>query len=132
MLYRIFYFTLFLSLSVACSTKSPHYFQSRGRNITSQLVEELEEVHDLEDLIEALPRLQRLFDELTDVMIEARKWQIKEGVLWDPSDEDVSLSGALCDECTRIFTIPAARDLVEKSQERALERLDAFETKLKK
>ncbi|MBS0654155.1 MAG: hypothetical protein JSR46_00100 [Verrucomicrobia bacterium] len=121
-----------IALCVGCSTKSPLYFQTKGRVVTSQLLEHLEDVHDLDDLIEILPRLQMLFDQLVDVMIEARKWQVKEGVEWGPSEEDAALSARLCSELNRIFAIPAARDLIEKSQHRALERLDAFETKVNK
>jgi hypothetical protein len=121
-----------IALCVGCNTKSPLYFQTKGRVVTSQLLEHLEDVHDLDDLIEILPRLQMLFDQLVDQMIEARKWQIKEGVVWDPSEEDAALSLSLCRELNRIFAMPAARDLIEKSQHRALERLDAFETKVTK
>lgn len=132
MLYRMLYAIILVLFFAGCSTKSPDYFQSRGRGITTQLLERLQDVHDLDDLIEALPRLQRLFDELVDVMIETRKWQIKEGVIWDQNDEDTQLSHDLCDEFNRLFSIPAARDLIEKSQQQALERLDAFEKKSKK
>jgi hypothetical protein len=79
--------------------------------------------------MQALPTFTRLFNQLVDVMIQARKWQIKHRTSWQATVVDRYLSLELAQEFARIYRIPTARAFIEKCQQAALERLDAFEKK---
>jgi hypothetical protein len=105
---------------------------SQGRAINQELLAELEAISDLEALLTQLPVLERRFNQLVDVMIEARRYQIRKKCTWQPNDEDRKLSHQLARELARLYQIPGAKSLLEKSQESALLRLDAFENKVRK
>ena len=95
-----------------------------------ELIAELQQIDDLDMLIEASSRLSAQFDALVDVMIEARKWQIKKNAVWTLSERDHQLSRQLAFELSRLLRNPLARHFLEKAQNPALERLDAFEKKV--
>ena len=97
-----------------------------------QLIEELETVYDIDDLIDKVPRLRRIFNEQAELMIEARKWQLKHDTSWVSDNESSQLSLELEGELKRVYAIPAARELLEQCQFSALECIDAFEKKVKK
>jgi hypothetical protein len=121
--------TLCLCGLCGCNQKSPEYFQERGRSISVALVIELEAIDDLDSLLERLAYIESLFDALVDVMIEARKWQQRHECTFEISEEDSQLSNRISTELNRLFQIPLAGHFIEKSQQKALERLDAFEKK---
>src|ERR1700733_14895073 len=121
---------IFLCLC-GCSQKSPEYFQERGRGITAALIEELSAIDDVDALLERLPYLESLFEALVDQIIEARKWQIKQGASFTISEQDAELSAKLASELHRLMLNPLACHVIEKSQQKALERLDAFEKRVK-
>ncbi len=102
---------------------------AKGRAKNSEIIVVLEQIDDLEALIEALPTLQRLFNELVDLMIEAKKWQIKHKVSWQPAEVDRAISLRLAEELERLYQIPSCRSLIEKAQEPAIIRLESFEIK---
>ncbi len=99
---------------------------AQGRALNQELLSELQGVDELDDLIRAFPRFQGLFGRLVDVMIDAKKWQTAHKISWNPTEEDHQLSLELAYELERLYQIPAARALLEKSQEVALLRLDAL------
>lgn len=121
------YIFLILLFLTSCSAKSPEHFLARSRAINLELIQDLQQVDDLDSLVEVLPALQRHFNDLVEVMIEAKKWQIKHKTTWRPGEEDLMISQQLALELTRVYSIPTARVLIEKSQETALLTLDAFE-----
>lgn len=123
---------LFFCILSACNTKSQASFLAQGRAIKCELLTELEQINDIDQLLLELPQLERHFNHLVDLMIEARKYQISHQSVWKPSAEDLALSQALAQELARLYQIPSARSLLEKSQESALLRLAAFEDKTKK
>ncbi len=122
----IFFFCFFVT---SCNSKSPDYFLAEGRALNRDLIDCCHEINDLDDLIQALPYMQKQFNLLVDVMIEAKKWQKKHNVTWQPSVEDQRLSQELADEFLRLYAMPSARALIEKSQEPALLKLDSFDKK---
>lgn len=117
--------TIVLLFATACRAKSPEYFLAQGRSINHELLAEMQAIDDLDGLIEALPRLQRHFGRLVDVMLEAKKWQAKHKAAWQTTREDQQLSMQLKEELARLYEMPSARALIEKSQETALLRLDS-------
>ena len=122
-------FLLLILCLCGCSQRSPDYFQERGRAITLLLVEELQQVDDVDALLCRLPYIESLFESLVDLMIEARKWQQKHKESWHIVDPDSRLNEQFALELNRVMRIPLAAHFIEKSQQKALERLDAFEKK---
>jgi hypothetical protein len=120
---------LLLIILTGCSAKSPETFKSKARCIKCELLQTAQNVEDLDQLMRVLPTFSRLFNQLVEVMIQARKWQIKHRTSWDLSEEDRYLSFELAQEFARLYQIPTARAFIEKCQQPALERLDAFEKK---
>lgn len=121
----IYLILIVLLFATACRAKSPEHFLAQGRFVNQELLAEIQAIDDLDDLIEALPRLERLFGRLVDVMIEAKKWQIKHKACWPATPEDRQLSLELQAELARLYEMPSARALIEKCQETALLRLDS-------
>lgn len=112
-----------------CHSKSPDYFLAQGRSIQHELLAEMQQIDDIEGLIEVLPRLERLFCRLAEVMIEAKKWQQKHKASWQPSEEDRLISLELRLELARLYEMPSCRALIEKSQESSLIRLHSANLK---
>jgi len=125
-------FALFLLFLTSCSSNASDRFLAQGRAINQELLHDLEEIQDIDALLVILPQLERRFNQLVEVMIQARRYQIKKKCSWQPLEEDRLLSKELAQELHRIYQIPAARSLIEKSQESALMKLDAFENKMRK
>jgi hypothetical protein len=116
----------------SCKSKSSDYFLQRGNELAIQLIIELEQVEDIDSLIEKAATFRRLFNEQADLIIEARKWQIAHKTLWECDQKSEKISRELENELKRVYTIPAACELIEQYQSSALERIDAFESRLLK
>ena len=98
---------------------------AQGQQIKLELLSELQSVDDIETLLKVSPKLQRLFGQLVDVMIEAKKWQNTHKVTaWQMSDDERLTSQQITQELARIYKIPSAQLLIEKTQELALLKLD--------
>lgn len=120
------YLALLFLLIVSCNSKSPEYFLAQGQQVKLELLSELEGIDDIETLLQASPKLQRLFGQLVDVMIEAKKWQNShKTAVWQMSDDESMTSQQIAQELARICQIPSAQVLIEKTQEVALLKLDS-------
>ena len=120
------YLALLFLLIVSCNSKSPEYFLAQGQQVKLELLSELESIDDIETLLQASPKLQRLFGQLVDVMIEAKKWQNShKTAVWQMSDDESMTSQQIAQELARICQIPSAQVLIEKTQEVALLKLDS-------
>ncbi|MCE5293594.1 MAG: hypothetical protein LLF94_03135 [Chlamydiales bacterium] len=120
------YLALLFLLLVSCSSKSPEYFLAQGQQVKRELLSELEGIDDIDTLLKASPRLQMLFNQLVEVMIEAKKWQNShKTAAWQMSDDDSLLSQQIAQELSRIYEMPSAQSLIEKTQEIALLKLDS-------
>ena len=100
--------------------------------ISKKLSTELSHIHTREDLVTSSSKLKRQFDELVDTIIAAREYQQKHS---DIDMQDISRSNhlasdALREELNRVYRIEGCRQIIEKCQENALNRLDAFEKRL--
>ena len=129
--FSLFPLLLFLLILTTSCRQSDESYRLQGNEILQKLVEETEQIETLEELIHSCPHLKMLFDELVAVIIKLKSWQIKHGAYESPNEdpEDHALRLKLCQELNRLFRIPGGRELIEKSQEKALEHLDAFEKK---
>ncbi|MBI2812355.1 MAG: hypothetical protein HYX67_16225 [Candidatus Melainabacteria bacterium] len=123
-----------LFLMWGCSPNSSEDFRHEGEARCRTIVTLLEKIENREQLLSAEQDLKKQFEALTDLMIEARKFQ--QGHLDDVSTEIVYegnlAEAALEEELRRIYALEGGREIVERAQQEALVRLDAFERKLSK
>ncbi len=132
-------FQLFLRLFLllvlsACGSHSLEDFREEGESITRSLIKELQTIRTRDDLVQIAPRLQKLFDRLVDTIVTAREFLDKYPKLEieEFSQKNHDLSDQLRIELNRIYCIEGGRELIEKCQESALHRLDAFEKRANK
>jgi len=121
-----------LLLLVGCSPTSKEDFQYEGEAICRQLVEELKKVQSREELIKAAPKLKGRFNELVDLMIEARVYEQQHEEEFDVIPQASETSQQLLTELKRVYQLEAGRETIEKAQKEALLKLDAYEARRKK
>ena len=121
-------------LMAGCAPNSTEEFHREGEARCRQLVQDLEKIENREQLLRMEPQLKKHFASLVRLMIDAREFQQKhlEGISPELSaGEDVG-DDSLQTELRRIYTIEGAREVIERSQQEALVRLDAYERTLSK
>lgn len=121
-----------LLLLPGCNKRSLDDFRLEGEEVVHSLTQELRKIRTRDQLLKSTGKLQRLFNELTDIMIAAHGFnqkQIKSEK--SPMPFNSELNNRLRSELNRIYKIEGGRQIIEKCQEQALHRLDAFEKKLK-
>src|SRR5438477_48224 len=119
-----------LILLCSCGTASLEEFREQGDVVVHALIQELNAIHKRDQLVRSSPKLKRLFGDLVDLMIDAQNYRERH------PDEEISelslhnhlVSDQLRAEINRIYRIEGARPILEKCQEEALLRLDAYET----
>jgi hypothetical protein len=121
-------------MMTSCSPQSLEDFQEEGEGVIRSIISQLQLIHNRKDLVQAKPRLVKLFNELTDIMIAAREFHDKH-----PRIEKLELfarhhelSDQLRIEFNRICQIDGGKEVLEGCQEQSLNRLDAFEYRLRK
>ncbi|KIC72338.1 hypothetical protein DB44_CK00110 [Candidatus Protochlamydia amoebophila] len=133
--YRHIFFLIgcFLFLT-SCGPKSLEDYKEEGKGITRSLIQELREIRNRDQLLASTSLLQKRFDQLVFVMIGAREFQYKYPNMesHELTLADHELSDKLRIELNRIYHIEGAKQIIEKCQEMALNRLDACEKKLSK
>ncbi len=104
-------------------------FRAEGEGINRALVAELNQIHSRDDLLAHADKLKQLFNELVDVIIRAQAYKDKhpDDGLSDPPRKDHAISDQLRIELNRVLHMEGGREVIEKAQEEALNRLDAFE-----
>jgi hypothetical protein len=118
-----------------CSPNSSKEFQKEGETHCRSLVLELEKIENREQLLSAEQKLKKQFNYLIDLMIEAREFQEKrfeEEISDEPVFEANSFEEELQKQLRRIYAIEGGREVIERSQQEALVRLDAYERTLAK
>lgn len=129
-------FFLFLPLLIlfsGCSPESFDDFQREGERFSRQMCEELSEVKTREELIAHLPRIQKLYGELAELLIEARSYQLtqsSEGSIPSSFGYRNGASEQLLEALERIYQIEGGRGIMEKAQQDAAERLARFEEEI--
>lgn len=123
---------LAILLFVSCSKSSLSDFQKEGRTILIELTAELKQIRSRDDLPAHAVRLQQLFDRLAEVMIAAQEYKSTHpDIKLAEDDDDVHLlSDRLRTEFNRILRMEGGTEIIEKAQENALNKLDAFESSL--
>ncbi|MBS0653238.1 MAG: hypothetical protein JSR39_06870 [Verrucomicrobia bacterium] len=123
------FFTLFLLTALyGCSPSSSEDFQREGEALSRTLIKHLEAIESQEELLRAEPVLKKDFEAYVDLIQQARAYQLKQAdeIVLDASS-DFSVSDELKEELRRIFAIEGGREIIERAQQEALVRLDAFE-----
>ncbi len=122
-----------MSLLYACSPSSVEDFQHEGEARSKRLIKELKKIESRDQLLRAEPELKHHFGWLVELMIAAREFQEMhpDEAILDPNP-DAEVSTLLEEELRRIYALEGGREIVERAQQEALERLDAFERLLKK
>ncbi len=116
----------------SCSPNSAQEFQKEGETHCRNLVLELQKIEDREQLIAAEHKLKKQFEELIDLIIEAREYQQKQIDSDEAAFEENGFEAPLEKELRRIYTIEGGREVIERTQQEALVRLDAYERALAK
>ncbi len=116
----LFPFFLFIFL-ISCGPRSLDDFQEEGEGVIRSLVQELKSIHKRDQLLAACPKLQRYFDRLAMIMIEAEEYQKKHGEKENGQNQlNHELSDQLRVELNRIYEIEGGRQIMEKCQEKGL------------
>jgi len=124
----VFVFSMILLLS-SCSSPSLEDYRDEGRGMTKKITKELQKIRTRDQLAAAAPKLQKLFDQMADLMIAAQEHKQKNSKeeLTEMAKIDHDLSDSLRFELDRIYYIDGGRAIIEKAQERALSRIEAYE-----
>lgn len=112
-------------LAIGCSSHSLEDCREEGEAITRTLIYEFSQIHNREDLLKASAKIKRLFNDLVSIIVAAHAAQHQEVIELTPYNH--LLSDQLRTEINRVYRIEGAREVVEKFQEEALHRLDAYE-----
>lgn len=114
---------LFFILLLSCTQKTLDDYREEGEKTTRTLILELKNIHSQDDLLKARQRLQKLFNSLVDTMIAAKEYQQTHQDSFELSKKNHDLSEKLRYELIRIYKINGCRELMEKYQDQALQRL---------
>jgi hypothetical protein len=123
-----------LVMATSCGPHSLEEFEEEGEGVMRSLIQELRVIHTREQLLAAYGRLQRQFDRLVIIMIAAEEFKHSHAE-WEKEEfvrQNHDLSDQLRIELNRLYRLEGGRQIIEKCQEKALHRLDAFEKKLAK
>lgn len=127
---QLFFFFLLL-ISTGCSPRSLQDYKEEGEGVVRTLVEELKAIRSRDELLSASGRLRRHFDRLAEIMVSAEEHR-REHALSETDECYVpnrELSDQLREELNRLYRIQGGRQIIEKCQEQALHRLDAYQKK---
>jgi hypothetical protein len=124
---------VFLLFLCSCSPNSCQEFQQEGEARCRLLVATLQSIENREQLLLAESTLKKHFEKLIDLMIEAREFQEKlEEVPTGETLSGNSMNTLLELELRRTYMIEGGREIIERTQQEALVRLDAYERALAK
>lgn len=118
--------TLLLS---ACSSHSLDDFREEGEGIVHAITAELKQIRSRDDLPLHAHQLQLLFDSFVAVIIEMEEYKNThpQAVASLHNKKEQIASDQLRIELNRILQMEGGREVIEKVQENALNRLDAYE-----
>lgn len=122
-------FQLVFFLCSSCSQSSDSILEE-NMVVQEHLFQRLSQVKDMEDLLKERLELERLFNQLVDVAINAQIWSDRhENSLLPISERCEKLSYLLEITLNRVRRIEGADLFLRDIQAGALERLDTFEQK---
>jgi len=116
-----------MSLLCGCSPNSLEDFHYEGESRCRALIQDLQKIHNREELTKAIPTLKKSFEELVTLMIHAREFQENHPDENTSAAYESAASTLLAEELRRIYAMEGGREVIEHVQQEALVRLDAFE-----
>ena len=120
-------FLIMTGLLIGCTHKDEAYFIRQAERIKRELSSELESIQTLGDLFIRQEGLTIRFEELAQLAIDSRQFQVKTKRCWELSDSERESGKTLTRELQRVLTIAGAQAVIEKCQLRAVEKIDSFE-----
>lgn len=123
--------SVLLVIASGCSPESYDDFQREGERWSKEMSYELDQIQTREELVEKLPRIQKLYDEFAELFVEVRGYQLEQRgdeIQQYQNNASKQLSASL----KRIYTLEGGRELMERAQKEALEKIDRFEKELEK
>ena len=115
-------------LFTGCSPTSLSEYRAEGEGYIKKLIEELIEIDSVSQLEEKEIRLKKRFSAITDLMIAAKKYQIKHpNDIGELTTWQLEMSDALKKEMIRLYQIDGCASKLEEIQRDSLHKLDLFE-----
>jgi hypothetical protein len=113
---------------MGCASQSLEDYREEGEGIARQITYELRHIRSRDDLLVHSAKLHQLFNALVDVMIHAQEFKDRypqaEFMTFDKKEQPIS--DQLRIELNRVLHLEGGREVIEKAQEEALNRLDRF------
>lgn len=122
---RFFFVSLIFFFLTSCSPPSLDDYHEESKSLVHALSEVLKHTQTRDELIENMPQLKRLFNNLVDVMIACHQCQNKMPRKALTAEEHRQ-SDALRQEINRLCRIQGCRELIEQCQEESLHKLDKY------
>jgi hypothetical protein len=122
---------IFLLLG-SCSPNSSEDFHREGGARSRSLVNILSQIENREQLLKAEPLIKKHFESLVTLMIEARDFEQKhlDDEMGEIALDEEAPQHLLEEQLRRVYAIEGAREVIERTQQEALIRLDAHERTL--
>lgn len=123
-----FFLLLTITLLLSCSSRNLEDFRDEGEGIIRALTAELKKIRSRDDLLVHAPKLKQLFESIVDLIIQAETYKEAhpEAEIALHHKKEQSASDQLRIELNRILHMEGGREVIEKVQEDALNRLDLF------
>ena len=119
------FFYIIIILIYGCNPTNED-IQQESQKIIKQLIEQMTIIHNYGELQKSAPQLKKSFNKLVDIIIEARKLEIKDAKF---EIKNHHLSDLLRYQVERIYRIDGGKEIIEEMQRDALHKLNAFEKK---
>ena len=111
-------------LFTACSHSMDDY-QKDGESLSSSMTQLLSQVESKEDIEQLAPKLEKKVEQLTQLMIDARKYQLKHSTQTAPIAFEATHQ--LRQEMERISKIQGVEEVWHRIQRHSMHKLDASE-----
>lgn len=122
-----------VSMLSACQPTALEEFQLEGGALSRALLQDLRKVETREDLVFLEPILKKDFNNLVNLMIQARAFQQKNLDFEIPiQNANQILNASLVEEMKRIYDIEGGRECIERAQREAMLKLHAREKMFEK
>ena len=127
------FLTILIFFTTSCGPRSLNDFRQEGEGIAEDIVKELKQIHSTEEFPQHSIRLKKLFNKLVDVIIAAHEYKnTYSSANLDVDSSNYTASESLREQFVRIFKMEGGQEKLEKCEQEALNRLDAYEKELKK
>lgn len=119
---------LCLVILLGCNPNSYEDFQCEGDAYCLKMFNTLKAIQDRQQLLQAQPILKQHFEEMVNLIIAARRFQI--GSLETKDSYPSFYSLRVKEELRRLYQIEGGREIIERAQKQALLRLNAWERQM--